>query len=87
MKFHKTITAPDSLQLDKELNKFLNQETIESVSYSVSAFAVSSAPVNIPGYQQQQLQVQVQTIYVAFIVYTVAAAPGAAPGTNTKFLS
>ncbi len=82
MKFLKTIISHDQQQLDREVSKFLNQETVESVSFSISSFPVAAAPVNIPGFQEQRTQVSVQTIFSAFLIYDApVTAPGAAaPG-------
>jgi hypothetical protein len=80
MIFQHTIQHQEPKEFDKLCGKFLNEQgdSIISVDYCSNAVPVQATPVNIPGFQQQQMQMQFITFFFAFFRYTVAKPEDAA---------
>lgn len=72
MILHKTIQHQEPDKFDKLCGKFMNEQgdKIISVDYGFNMIPVQAQPVNIPGFQQQQLQMQFVSFYCAFFRYT-----------------
>jgi hypothetical protein len=82
MIFHKTIIAQELPDFDKKISAFYNDNKVVSIAYTINLIPIATEPVNIPGFQQQQQRVTLNTTFAAFIAYQVEEAPGApgAPG-------
>ena len=72
-KHYKTIMDPDPIQFDKKLKAItdnIDDKDLLDINYSIASLVVPIPPVAIPGFQQQQqVQIQIQTIFGATVVY------------------